>query len=189
MDVFLSKSELRTIYKEKRMALSKDEVNLLSKKIFENFILQFSASENQLISVFLPIEKFNEVDTSYFINFLFENNNRVFVPKVVGDIMEHVEVFPDSEFDVSPWGIKEPVSEEYIDSVTFDLVLTPLLYCDIKGNRLGYGKGFYDKFFAANEIKNKIGLSFFEPLELISDINNLDIKLDMLITPKSVLQF
>ena len=149
MDLSLTKNELRALYKAKRMALSQDEVNFLSQKLRENFILQFNPIENQKINVFLSIKKFNEVNTQIFIDYFFENKIRVFVPKIKGEKIISVEIFPDSEFEINSWGIKEPVSN-IASNVELDYVLTPLLYCDEFGNRVGYGKGFYDQFFTEN---------------------------------------
>lgn len=189
MNSGLSKTELRTIYKAKRMALSQDEVNFLSKKIFEQFILQFNIIENQKVNVFLPIEKFNEINTQIFIDYFFDKNVRVFVPKIQGENMISVEIFPNSEFEINNWGIKEPISN--IDAnVELDYVLTPLLYCDQFGNRVGYGKGFYDSFFYGNsKIHNKIGLNFFSPNEGIADVFQKDVALDGLITPSEYIDF
>lgn len=189
MNLSLTKKELRTIYKEKRMALSQDEVNFLSKKIFEQFILQFNIIENQKVNVFLPIEKFNEINTQIFIDYFFDKNVRVFVPKIQGENMISVEIFPNSEFEINNWGIKEPISN--IDAnVELDYVLTPLLYCDQSGNRVGYGKGFYDSFFSRYlEIHKKIGLNFFSPNEGIADVFQKDIALDGLITPSEYIDF
>ena len=189
MNLSLTKKELRTIYKEKRMALSQDEVNFLSKKIFEQFILQFNIIENQKVNVFLPIEKFNEINTQIFIDYFFDKNVRVFVPKIQGENMISVEIFPNSELVINSWGIKEPISN--IDAnVELDYVLTPLLYCDQFGNRVGYGKGFYDSFFYGNsKIHNKIGLNFFSPNEGIADVFQKDIALDGLITPSEYIDF
>lgn len=189
MNLSLTKKELRTIYKEKRMALSQDEVNFLSKKIFEQFILQFNIIENQKVNVFLPIEKFNEINTQIFIDYFFDKNVRVFVPKIQGENMISVEIFPNSEFEINNWGIKEPISN--IDAnVELDYVLTPLLYCDQSGNRVGYGKGFYDSFFSRYlEIHKKIGLNFFSPNEGIADVFQKDVALDGLITPSEYIDF
>ncbi|WP_312750921.1 5-formyltetrahydrofolate cyclo-ligase [Epilithonimonas hominis] len=189
MNLSLTKKELRSIYKEKRMALSQDEVNFLSKKIFEQFILQFNIIENQKVNVFLPIEKFNEINTQIFIDYFFDKNVRVFVPKIQGENMISVEIFPNSEFEINKWGIKEPISN--IDAnVELDYVLTPLLYCDQFGNRVGYGKGFYDSFFYGNsKIHNKIGLNFFSPNEGIADVFQKDVALDGLITPSEYIDF
>ena len=189
MNLSLTKKELRTIYKEKRMALSQDEVNFLSRKVFENFILQFNIIENQKINIFLPIKKFNEIDTHIFINYFFSKNARVFVPKIQGEKMISVEIFTDSEFEINHLGIKEPISN--IDAkLDLDYVLTPLLYCDRLGNRVGYGKGFYDSFFSTDlKIHNKIGLNFFSPNEDIADVFEKDVALDGLITPSGFVNF
>ena len=189
MEKSLSKNELRTLYKAKRMALSQEEVDFLSKKIFENFILQFNAIDNQYINVFLPIKKFNEVNTRFFLDYFFDKNIKVFVPKIKGQKLLSIEVFPDSEYVINSWGIQEPVSDISSDAF-LDYVLVPLLYCDRFGNRVGYGKGFYDSFFLDNfNIGKKIGLNFFKPKEGISDIFEKDIPLDGLITPEGYYQF
>lgn len=189
MNSGLSKTELRTIYKAERMALSQDEVNFLSKKIFEQFILQFNIIENQKVNVFLPIEKFNEINTQIFIDYFFDKNVRVFVPKIQGENMISVEIFPNSEFKINSWGIPEPTSDKS-EIVEYDYVLTPLLYCDRFGNRIGYGKGFYDQFFAHHlGIRKKIGLNFFNPDKDINNILATDIALDGLITPDRYFEF
>ncbi|WP_312195597.1 5-formyltetrahydrofolate cyclo-ligase [Epilithonimonas vandammei] len=189
MNLSLTKKELRSIYKEKRMALSQDEVNFLSKKIFEKFVLQFNIIENQKVNVFLPIKKFNEINTQIFIDYFFDKKVRVFVPKIQGEKMISVEIFPNSEFEINKWGIKEPISN--IDAnVELDYILTPLLYCDQFGNRVGYGKGFYDYFFSRDlKIHNKIGLNFFSPNEDIADVFEKDVAIDGLITPSEFIDF
>lgn len=189
MDLSLTKSELRKLYKAKRMALSQDEVNFLSQKLLEKFILQFNPIENQKINTFLSIEKFNEVNTQFFIDYFFENKIRVFVPKIQGKKIISIEIFHYSEFAINRWGIKEPISN-IASNVDLDYVLTPLLYCDNLGNRVGYGKGFYDQFFSANvNIEKKIGLNFFEPNEIIADVYKKDFQLDVLITPTEIFYF
>ncbi|PZU89431.1 MAG: 5-formyltetrahydrofolate cyclo-ligase [Chryseobacterium sp.] len=189
MNLSLTKRELRAIYRAKRMVLSQDEVDFLSEKIFKKFILQFNIAENQKVNIFLPIKKYNEINTRIFIDYFFDNKIRVFVPKIRSEKMISVEIFPDSEFKTNSWGIKEPVSN-YDSNVELDYVLTPLLYCDRFGNRVGYGKGFYDSFFSGNyKIHNKVGLNFFSPKEDISDIFDKDVALDGLITPYEYLDF
>lgn len=189
MDLSLTKNELRTLYKAKRMALSQDEVNFLSQKLLKNFILQFNPIENQKVNVFLSIKKFNEVNTQIFIDYFFENKMRVFVPKIKSEKIISVEIFSDSEFEINNWGIKEPISN-VASNVELDYVLTPLLYCDNFGNRIGYGKGFYDQFFSENlKIDKKIGLNFFTPNEIISDVYEKDIQLNVLITPNKIFEY
>ncbi len=65
-----------------------------------------------------------------------------------------------------------------------------MLYCDYKGNRVGYGKGFYDSFFETlSEETKKIGVNYFNPEEIIDDVWENDIPLDYLVTPDAVLSF
>jgi len=74
--------------------------------------------------------------------------------------------------------------------IKFDIVITPLLYCDNQGNRVGYGKGFYDIFFSKIDRSTlKVGVSFFPPVALISDVSQQDVPLDYLVTPTEVLSF
>ena len=189
MNLSLTKKELRTIYKEKRMALSQDEVHFLSQKILDQFILQFNIIENQKVNIFLSIEKLKEVNTRIFIDYFFENKISVFVPKIQGENMISVEIFPNSEFEINNWGIKEPISN--IDAnVELDYVLTPLLYCDQFGNRVGYGKGFYDQFFENIDANcSKVGVGLFQPREKIDDVWEKDIPLNYLVTPVETLSF
>lgn len=186
----MTKKELRKEYLKKRLALSVDEVNFLSRQISENFFLQFKPSENQSVHVFLSIEKFNEINTKIFIEEFFKKKMRVFVPKMIGEKLISVELKENTLLAKNKWDILEPVSHEDCGVQNFDYVITPLLYCDKKGNRVGYGKGFYDKFFAQlDENSKKIGVNYFPPNDIIDDVEPTDIPLDYLATPVAVLSF
>lgn len=185
-----SKSTLRKKYLELRKEFSKNEVEELSEMIFKNFILQFKPFENQKVHLFLSISKFNEINTNFFINYFFEHKIRVFVPKIVAGKLISIEIFPNTEFSINSWGISEPIGNEDSGEKDFDFVIAPLLYCDHNGNRIGYGKGFYDQFF--KEIKSsakKIGVNFFAPNESISDVSENDVPLDYLVLATEVLSF
>lgn len=186
----MKKSELRKIYLEKRKNLSQDEISLLSKRIFKNFINYFKPVSDQKIHIFIPIEKFKEINTQIFIDYFLSRNIKIFVPKIVDTKLISVEIFSDTQFETNNWGISEPVSNEDSEVLDFDFVITPLLYCDFKGNRVGYGKGFYDQFFE-NISKNskKIGVNYFNPDDMIDDVWENDIPLDYLVTPIEVLSF
>lgn len=183
------KKDLRKKYMDLRKTLSKDEVLSLSQKIFENFVLQFNVIENQRVHIFFSIEKLNEINTKIFINYFFERNIQVFVPKMVGNKIISIQIKPDTVFLQNSWGILEPESNEN-ESDYFDYVITPLLYCDTTGNRIGYGKGFYDQFFAGiNHDAKKIGVNYFSPTDSIDDVSLQDVKLDYLVTTTEVLSF
>lgn len=184
------KAELRKEYMQKRKALSDDEAFLLSEKIFENFIAYFKPLPGQKVHVFIPIQKFKEIDTQLFIKYFLTRNIRVFVPKVVSTEFISVEISSDTKYETNNWGISEPVSNEDSGILDFDFVITPLLYCDRKGNRVGYGKGFYDGFFESVPAETKkIGVNYFNPDENIDDVWEYDIPLDYLVTPDEILSF
>lgn len=183
------KKDLRILFLDKRNALPKDMVNVLSEKIFENFLLKFTVSENQNIHIFLPITKFNEINTFPFINFLWSKNVNVFVPKIIKNQIISVRLTPETPLIENNWGIKEPFSNQN-ETSTFDYIITPLLYCDQIGNRIGYGKGFYDAFFKKiNSDAKKIGVNYFPPTYIVDDTSEQDIKIDYLVTPDDILSF
>lgn len=84
----------------------------------------------------------------------------------------------------------EPLDGIEISPLKIDVVFIPLLAFDKKGNRIGYGKGFYDQFLSdckADVIK--IGLSFFEAEEAITDVYKDDVPLDYCVTPQQIYRF
>lgn len=186
----MNKFEIRKLYLQKRQALSTDEVLALSVKITDNFIEHFKPAANQKVHCFLSIPEKGEVDTSFLLHYFFEKKIRVFVPKIFQNEMFSVEITPETRLNKNPWGISEPETTEDAGISNFDYVITPLLYCDAKGHRVGYGKGFYDDFFTSlNRDCLKIGVNFFPPCEEIDDLREEDIALDYLVTPTEVLSF
>lgn len=184
------KAELRKKYTQKRKALSPDEAFLLSGKIFENFIRHFNPQEGEKVHIFIPIPARKEIDTQIFIQYFLERNIRVYVPKIAGDKLISIEIFEDTVFETNSWGISEPVSNEDSGENNFQYVITPLLYCDRKGNRVGYGKGFYDRLFQDIPAETKkIGVNYFDPEEYVDDVWENDIPVDYLVTPTEVLSF
>lgn len=186
----MTKAELRKKYFQKRMLLSSKELQILSEAIIKNFILQFKPTENQKIHCFLPIEKFNEINTYPLINYCWDRGIKVFIPKIIGDDLIAVEYNENTVLKKNHWGILEPQTDDDSSEKYFDFIISPLLYCDEKGNRIGYGKGFYDNLFDSINLNcRKIGVSFYPPKEKIDDLRESDIPLDYLVTPISVLSF
>jgi 5-formyltetrahydrofolate cyclo-ligase len=91
---------------------------------------------------------------------------------------------------MNSWGITEPESGELVSPKCLDMVLVPLLVFDKQGKRVGYGKGFYDRFLSqcrSNVLK--VGLSYFKPIEKIGDADTYDIPLDICVTPDEIWYF
>ncbi len=186
----MKKNELREKYLKKRESLSQDEILALSGKIFNNFSENFMLKDLQKVHCFLSMPEKGEVNTQLFLNEFFKRDIRVFVPKIYRKKLISVEITAETPLLKNSWGIREPESNEDSGETNFDFVITPLLYCDHQGNRVGYGKGYYDGFFeTVNAETLKIGLSFFRPDEEIDDLRENDIPLDYLVTPTEVLSF
>ena len=103
-----TKSELRKIYLEKREKLSFQEVETLSKKIFDRFIDYFDLSDFQASHLFLSIKEKKEIDTKLFIEYLWEKGISTFVPKMSGRELVSIELKPKTELIPNSWGILEP---------------------------------------------------------------------------------
>ena len=186
----MKKSDLRIKYTKQRETLSQDEVLFLSEKIFLNFLQKFKFKENQKVHCFLSMLEKKEIETRFFIECFFKNRIGVFVPKIFKGKMISVEITPETAFIKSFYGILEPESNLDSGETEYDFVIAPLLYCDDKGNRVGYGKGFYDEFFESiNPNCFKVGVSLFQPREKIDDVWEKDIPLNYLVTPVEVLSF
>ena len=186
----MKKSELREKYLKKRESLSKEQVLSLSEKIFRNFTEKFQLVEKQKVHCFLSIPEKGEVDTKIFLDEFFKRDIRVFVPKISKNKLISIEITSETPLIKNSWGISQPESNEDSGDKNFVFVITPLLYCDFHGNRVGYGKGYYDGFFEKiNPDSVKVGVSFFDPEEEIDNVWKNDIPLDYLVTPTEVLSF
>ena len=93
-------------------------------------------------------------------------------------------------FEKNQYGIPEPTGGVAVRERDIDIVFIPLLAFDKSGNRVGYGKGYYDRFLSkCRKDVLKIGLSFFPPVDSIEDVDFFDKKLDFCITPERVYAF
>lgn len=189
----MTKKALRNIYKEKRKSLSPKDITIMNDLIliyFQKISLPFLSC----VHTYLPSEKLGEADTFPIVKFLeFINPGiKIVVPKIdieSGD-MHHYHLDDDMEMMDNLFGIAEPTSGNKVIAMEIDLVLVPLLAFDENGYRVGYGKGYYDRFLrSCRPDVLKIGLSFFEAEEEISDINQFDIPLNYCVTPQRIYQF
>ena len=190
--ISMTKSELRKIYLAKQTSLLREERTRKSQKIADRFFETFNLSEIDLLHCFIAIEKFNEIDTTLIFRRLWEEFPHIttVVPRVdfkTGE-MQNLKFTSDTELVENVWKIHEPSHDEFIETDKLDMILVPLLCFDNVGHRVGHGKGFYDKFLSrCRRDCIKVGLSYFEPVEEISDVNELDVKLDFCVTPDEIL--
>lgn len=185
------KKELRKKYKDLRQQLSAAELEDRSLAI-ANRLLQLDVWEQTYFHLYLTIEEQQEVDTEFILQILAGKDKEIVVAKSNFDTLEMTNYLltDATKFQKNQYNIYEPVDGIEVPTAKIDVVFVPLLAYDTKGNRVGYGKGFYDRFLAkckADVIK--IGLSFFEPEESIDDVFEADIRLDYCITPTNVYSF
>ncbi len=191
--VFVTKQEIRTSYLNKRAALSREDRERFSTEIAEKLHDFLQTHPFKTFHVFLPSVRHMEINTLIIIRLL-ENWDGVRFVVPVSDYEKHsmknVVYHNGDELKVDRFGIPEPVNHQEIDLKEIDAVITPLLAFDSEGHRLGYGKGFYDRFFASFEQSVvKIGISFFSALEEKLPSEENDIALDYCITPKDIYEF
>lgn len=185
----MTKNEARKLFRIRRKAFSDQEVNAKSEEILR-WIKSFNLNDVEVFHIFLPIEKNNEINTYPIIDYLFEQNKRVVVPIVEGTELLNAEIKPDFSTTLKAFDIPEPIDYRLIASREIEAVFTPLFVVDLQGNRVGYGGGYYDRFFAAADSDFlKIGLSYFEPIEKIEDIHLGDVPLDLMVSPSGIVSF
>jgi len=188
----MTKQELRTEYLKLRLALSQEEHLLLSKKIVERFFSSVDLSNIKTIHTFLPIVSKNEIDTWLIIDRLKKDFPliKISIPRVESNHMVNFYFENENQLEKNKWNIPEPKSGELTPTEKIDLVIVPLLAFDKTGSRVGYGKGFYDKFLKeCRSDCEKIGLSFFEPVDEFSNVDLFDVKLTACVTPEKTYAF
>ena len=187
----MTKKELRKIYKSHRKKLSENQIEDLSLDI-SNQLLNLPIWDDSFYHIFLAIEEQKEVNTDYVLNILSGKDKNILISKSDFETgnMTHFLLTDSTLINKNEYNIPEPIDGIAIASDKIEVVFVPLLAFDKLGNRVGYGKGFYDRFLANCKPETvKIGLSFFDPEDEISDIFESDVKLDYCVTPNKSYAF
>ena len=189
----MKKKELRKTFLARMAALTTGEVEDRSQAVAELFFRNFRLTD-ECVHIFLSIARNNELNTFFIINKILREFPKVKLAAPLSDFqngqMKHLQYTSDTRLKINKLGIPEPDGGETVDPKSIDIVLVPLLCFDQKGYRVGYGKGFYDRFLPETSAGTlKIGLSLFDAIEKIPDLNQYDIPLDAVITPEQIYDF
>lgn len=187
----MTKKELRKIYKARRKDLSENQIEDLSLAI-SNQLLKPPIWNYTFYHIFLAIEEQKEVNTDYILNILSGKDKNILISKSDFETggMLHFLLTDNTVIKKNKYNIPEPIDGIEISNDKIEVVFIPLLAFDKLGNRVGYGKGFYDRFLTNCKPETiKIGLSFFEAEDEISDVFESDIRLDYCVTPEEVYKF
>ena len=186
----MTKEALRQHYKSLRASL--DPSNVADQSIaIANQVLQLPIWEFTNYHIFLPIEHKVEVDTSYLLSVLQGKDKSIILSKSNFDThtMQHILLQENTPIAVSKFGIPEPQKGIEVEASSIGVVFVPLLAFDKQGHRVGYGKGFYDRFLGQCDPNTRfVGLSFFAPENKIPSAPH-DIALDYCVTPKNTYTF
>lgn len=186
----MNKQDFRKKYKQRREKLSRSQIEDASLAI-ANQVLGLDIWDYTNYHIFLSISEKNEVNTEYLLHILQGRDKSIIVPKTnfSEGRLTHILLQENTALQLSKYAIPEPISGIEISPEQIDVVFVPLLAYDTKGNRIGYGKGFYDGFLAkCSENTIFIGLSFFEADDHIIH-NNRDVPLNYCVTPRKIYSF
>ena len=186
-----NKKNLRLKYKTLRNQLSENELEEMSLAI-ANKLLKLPIWEKSYFHIFLPITEHHEVNTEFILHLLSGKDKEIIISKSDFDSkkLTHFLLTDNTKIRKNKYNIPEPADGIEIPTHKIEVVFVPLLAFDKKGHRVGYGKGFYDIFLSECKPETvKIGLSFFEAEETISDVFEGDIQLDYCVTPNSIYSF
>jgi len=187
----MNKKELRLKYRALRNQLSENDLEEKSLAI-ANEILKLPIWDKTYFHVFLSITEYNEVNTEFILHLLAGKDKEIVISKSDFQTrkMTHFLLTDNTRIKKNECNIPEPIDGLEVPVTKIDVVFVPLLAFDKKGNRVGYGKGFYDTFLAQCKPDTiKIGLSFFEPKEFISDISESDESMNYCVTPNVIYSF
>ena len=157
----IDKATARKQGKAARAALSAETRAQFDARIIERCKNVLSWNDYERVLLFLPIERQHEINLWPLVRWIWTEHPavEVYVPRVNGTEMEAVRINPLVKFSENNFGIPEPVDGEILDE-QLDLILTPLLGFDAAGNRVGYGRGYYDRFFKTQPMTERVGLSY-----------------------------
>ena len=187
----MDKKEARKKSKEARKQLSQEEIEDKSLAI-ANQLLRMDIWDKLYYLLFLTIEEQKEINTEYILQILAGKDKEIVISKcefaTLG--MTHFLLTDNTKIKKNSYNVPEPVDGLEVPDAKIDVVFVPLLAYDKQGNRVGYGKGFYDNFLSKCKPETiKIGLSFYPPVDKIKDVSENDVKLDFCVTPEEIYKF
>jgi 5-formyltetrahydrofolate cyclo-ligase len=194
----MDKKVLRSKYKVLRQSLTQEEIEAKSLAIANQLLRMDAVPSLKLVwnklyyHLFLTIEEQKEINTEYILQILAGKDKEIVISKcdfaTLG--MTHFLLTDNTKIKKNSYNVTEPVDGLEVPDAKIDVVFVPLLAYDKQGNRVGYGKGFYDNFLSKCKPETiKIGLSFFPPEEKIEDVSANDVKLDFCVTPEGIFEF
>lgn len=187
------KKAIRDVYLKKRLQIDDQEMAEKTAAILAHFSSLPLNNIKHLLSYYPIAERkeFNVLEAADLVTGKFPEV-KISWPRidVTNKTMEAILVRPEGLYAKNIYNILEPIHGDLVEPEQLDLVFVPLVTFDEKGFRIGYGKGFYDRYLVrCRPTVLKIGFSFFDPVSSIRDINHFDVPLSLCITPSRIYEF
>ena len=172
----MDKKALRKEIREKKRAMTEEEIVSRSEKLGELFTSTEAYRNAKSVYGYLPYNQ--EVRTVPILQKALSDGKRVAVPKVYGDTMRFLWLEDLSRVEKSEMGIPEPIADEPVADDPTALVLMPGVAFTKKGERIGYGGGYYDRFLAAEPNHPTVALCY--EFQMVEDLptEEFDIPVD-----------
>lgn len=175
----MDKKELRKQIRAQKRAMTPEKIEAASDNLAQQFYATAYYQNAAVIYGYLPYNQ--EVRTVPILEQALRDGKKVAVPKVYGDTMRFIYLDDLTRVAPSEMGIPEPVADAPVACDERALVLMPGLAFDKKGNRMGYGGGYYDKFLAEEPNHPTVALCYgFQMVEHIPT-EDYDIPVDLVL--------
>lgn len=173
----MDKKELRSLIKTLKKQHSKESLLKQSQLILSKLESHRSFVDAETVMLYSSLP--DEVDTHDFLE-RWRNKKIIILPTVVGDDIIPVELSKETDFAIGDFNILEPQNEPY--NGNYDLIVVPGVAFDKNGNRIGRGKGYYDRFLCKHLEVKRIGICFdFQLVDEVPTEDN-DIRMDEIIS-------
>ena len=175
----MNKSELRRIIREKKRAMTEQQIVLAGSRLGELFAQCPQYQQAQAIYGYLPYNQ--EVRTIPMLERALAEGKKVAVPKMYGDEMKFIYIEDLSGLENNSFGIPEPIADEPVAQDPNALILMPGLAFDRQGHRIGYGGGYYDRYLQQEPNHPTVALCYaFQMMDQLQT-EEFDIPVDMVI--------
>lgn len=191
----MNKNQLRQLAWQHRQALSAADRAQLSLQIMQHLMSTIPWPTHHYVHIYLAATEKNEIDTWLLIHYLWSKHPQIkVVSNRINQRLNQIEcclIESATLYETNGWGIAEPsAAAPIIEPKQLDLMILPLLACDHQGNRLGYGKAYYDQLLAqCAPTMRRVGINYFPPLAETIPHESHDVSLDCLVMPEGRIEF
>jgi 5-formyltetrahydrofolate cyclo-ligase len=187
-DLKSQKKAVRKHFLQVRSNISDQAIHRANQQIFESVIELEQFKSAKTIHIYASMEERNEVDTFQLIKQSLEVGKKVLLPVMQKDAkLIHCEIDSINSLKKNSWGVPEPVDQSPAENSNPDVIFVPMVAGDLEKNRIGYGKGYYDRFLKSVS-GTKIGLLFEKQLSTKKlPTEPFDVALDLLITENQMI--